>query len=132
MKALLFFPLLAAPLLRGDESALLARTLWNSTREPRGPLLRPLVSIILLSEHNRLLPRDADMPLLESLAEKHLAGQTQTEPAAFLPPADQRSFDGTAFAGGNFAAIDALIGLNSQPVGRISNPAGFGGHPDSD
>ncbi len=116
MKALLLLLLLAAPLLRGDESAALARSLWSAAPEPRAPLLRPLLSLILLSEHNRLLPRDADTPLLESLASRHLAGQPQTEPAAFLPPADQRAFDGTAFAGGNFASIDALIGLHSQPV----------------
>ena len=118
MKALLPLLLLAAAWLRADESASLAHSLWETSPETRASLARPVLSLVLLSEHARLLPKDASPTLLEMLATHCMAPNSQLPPslASLLPPADSRFFNGTSLSGGNFAAHDSLISLRGQPV----------------
>jgi hypothetical protein len=118
MKALFFALLLVASQARADESSALARLLWESASRPeqRAPLLRPILSLVFLSEHNRLLPRDADSILLKTLAAQYLAVPADTRGSDLLPPSDHRFFDGTSLSGGNFAALDPLVGRNGLPV----------------
>ncbi len=78
------------------------------------------LSILLLSQFNRLLPAEISPRDLDSLATVFLTKTPDTarqnQIASTLPPADSLEFNGTKLGGGNFRKIDSIIGLGGYPI----------------
>lgn len=98
----------------------LADAARNLPSEARLQSNRAVLSIVLLSKFNRLLPSAITTSELEELANVFLVPQAsaarQNALANRLPPADSLVFDGSRLMGGNFRNIDSLLGMDGRPI----------------
>ena len=86
----------------------------------RTQVTQAALSIILLTKFNRLLPPSLSPQDLDRLSRIFISTSTneadQDSAAQNLPPADTLIFDGSKLSGGNFRFIDAIIGMDGQPI----------------
>ena len=86
----------------------------------RTQVTQAALSIILLTKFNRLLPPSPNSQELDHLSSIFITTEPkeaeQNSAAQKLPPADTLVFDGSKLSGGNFRYIDAMIGMEGQPI----------------